>query len=542
MNLAFSVVGVPWRSSGTPKDAAGREVNAFGAFIHLIKKKPVALCILDGWGLRKETEGNAVALASTPNFDRLVASCPSATLVTHGEAVGLPAGSIGNSEVGHLHIGAGRTILMEVHRINFAIENGEFRKLPSLVEFAEKIRRAGGSAHVIGLVSDSGVHALAQHVVAAVSALAERELPVLIHVVTDGRDTSPGTAHSFIQSLIENIPESTRFATVGGRYFAMDRDRRWERVRKAWDAVILGCGLHAESPLEAIEEAARRGETDEFIQPTVVGRYAGVEPGDGVFIVNFRSDRVRQFASAMSDPAFCGFDSSGASPVAPLLGMVNYFEQPKPWLKALFEKHPVPNTLGEWTATHGRRQFRLAETEKFPHVTYFLNGGKEEPEPGEERHMPQSPKVATYDLQPEMAAAEVAAEFVEGLQTGYDLIVANFANPDMVGHTGNLGAAVRACEEVDRCLGLVLKACGRVGGAMIVTADHGNCEMMIDPISGGPHTAHTTNPVPIAVFGASSVTGLRSGTLSDIAPTLLELMGLDCPQEMTGASLLEFGN
>ncbi len=500
--------------------------------------KPVALCILDGWGQREATEGNAIALASTPNFDRLIESCPSSTLVTHGEAVGLPSGSIGNSEVGHLHIGAGRTILMEVQRINAAIKTGEFHEMPGLVEFAESIRQSGGSAHVMGLVSDAAVHALVGHVAKAVSILAGKDLPVLVHAVTDGRDTPPGTARDLVKSLIETVPDSVRFATVGGRYFAMDRDRRWERVGKAWHAFMRGRGLRARSPLEAIDNAARRGETDEFIEPTVIGDYSGVEPGDGAFIVNFRADRVRQFAAAISDPEFDGFDTSGTRPVSPLLGMVNYFEQPKPWLAALFLKQPVPNTLGAWTAFHGRKQLRLAETEKFPHVTYFLNGGKEKPELGEDRYMPQSPRVATYDLQPEMAAGEVAAKFVEGLRGGYDLTVGNFANPDMVGHTGNLDAAVRACEEVDRCLGLLLEACAGVGGSMIVTADHGNCEMMIDPETKGPHTAHTTNPVPIAAFGVPSGTDLRNGTLSDVAPTLLGLMGLDRPLEMTGRSLI----
>ncbi len=501
-------------------------------------RRTVALCILDGWGISGSTAGNAVAQARTPNFDRLFAECPSSTLTACGEAVGLPAGNIGNSEVGHLHIGAGRVMLMEMQRITAAIDDGSFFAEPALLDFAGRVTARGGRAHVAGLATDAGVHALLDHMAAAVRALTGLGLRTAVHVFTDGRDSAPGLARRHLSRLGSLIGSGARVETVCGRYYAMDRDQRWDRVRKAQRAIAAGQGRRAESARHALELAALQGETDEFILPSVVDGYDGMREGDGVFLVNFRSDRMRQLAASLADPEFGSFDVSSRPRLSAALGMVPYFGEPQPWIDSMYHKPGVPNTLGECVAARGLTQFRLAETEKYPHVTYFLNGGKERPETGEDRHMAQSPKVPTYDLAPEMAAEEVADEFVRAVRAGYDLIVANFANPDMVGHTGSLSAAVRACEAVDKGLGRAEAAIREAGGVMVVTADHGNCETMIDPRTGAPHTAHTTNPVPVILVGGSGGAELRPGTLSDLAPTILYLMGIDKPGEMTGKSLL----
>ena len=499
---------------------------------------PVALCVLDGWGIRADMEGNAIALASTPNFDKMSASFPTASLETHGEAVGLPPGNIGNSEVGHLHIGAGRTVLMEMRRIDAAIENGDFNRNPAILEFASRLKASGGTAHVIGLVSDVGVHSLLSHVAETARVLEHLNVPATIHAFTDGRDSAPGMAPTYLSELQGCLPGRVRISTVCGRYYAMDRDRRWDRVELAWRTIVFGQGNRAASVNAALKASFDAGMSDEFVLPTVIGEFDGMREGDGIFIVNFRSDRVRQMAAAISDPEFDEFDISGRPKIAASIGMADYFNPAKDWMPAVFRKQIVQNTLGEVAALAGRRQFRLAETEKFPHVTYFLNGGREQRFEGEDRHMAPSPKVATYDLAPEMAAAEVAREFAAAAANGYDLIVANFANPDMVGHTGCLEAAIKACEAVDLGLGMVTKAIRDAGGTMIVTADHGNCELMIDPETGRAHTAHTTNRVPVTLLGGPSGRQLRHGTLSDLAPTLLELLELEVPVEMTGRSLI----
>jgi 2,3-bisphosphoglycerate-independent phosphoglycerate mutase len=338
-------------------------------------------------------------------------------------------------------------------------------------------------------------------------------------------------------ALRSSLPGQVRIATVIGRYYAMDRDNRWERVETAYNAMVLGQGPTAASPEAAIAAAYDAGKTDEFIPATVIGDYAGFAPGDGFFCLNFRSDRARELLAAIADPAFDGFVREKPA-LAALLGMVTYSDRHDAWFATVFPKRNIPNTLGAWVAKHGLRQFRLAETEKYPHVTFFLNGGVETPAEGEDRHMPKSPKVATYDLQPEMSAAEVTESFVAAIEKGYDLIVTNYANPDMVGHTGDLAAAIKACEAVDHGLGAVLSALKAAGGAMIVTADHGNCETMVDPVTGGPHTAHTLNPVPVAMVGGPAGARLRDGRLADLAPTVLDLMGLDVPPEMTGTTLI----
>ena len=501
--------------------------------------KPVVLCILDGWGLRADRANNAPALANTPNFDRLMATCPNSTLVTHGRDVGLPTGQMGNSEVGHTNIGAGRVVAMDLGAIDLAIEDGSFFANPALLAFIARLKASGGVAHLIGVVSDGGVHGHILHVLAACRALAAAGVPVLLHAVTDGRDVAPSSAAEFVAQILRDLPAGAQVATVIGRYWAMDRDTRWERVARAYGAMVRGQGAAAGDALAAVEAAYARGETDEFIAPAVIGGYGGARDGDGLFCLNFRADRAREILAALAQPGFAAFDRGRAPQWAAVLGMVDYSAAHNAYMTVAYPKPVLRNTLGEWVASHGKSQFRLAETEKYPHVTFFLNGGKEVPEAGEDRYMAQSPKVATYDLQPEMSAAEVTDHLVAAIGHGYDLIVVNYANPDMVGHTGVLAAAMAACEAVDKGLGRALAALAAAGGAMIVTADHGNCETMVDPVTGGPHTSHTTNPVPVILVGGPQGADLRPGRLADLAPTLLHLMALPQPPEMTGKSLLK---
>ncbi len=501
--------------------------------------KPVILCILDGWGLSDTRDGNAPALADTPHFDRVMRDCPNATLLTHGPDAGLPSGQMGNSEVGHTNIGAGRVVAMDLGQIDLAIEDGSFDTRPALAAFIDTLQQTGGDAHLFGVVSDGGVHGHIDHLRHAVGLLSAAGIKVFIHAITDGRDVAPRCADGFIAALQADLPRDARIATVIGRYWAMDRDNRWDRVERAYRAIVEGRGEAAASAADAVQQAYARDESDEFITPTIIDGYSGTRPGDGVFCLNFRADRARQIMAALGAASFTGFERATPPAWAALLGMAEYSEAHNAFMTTVFPKREIVNTLGAWVASHGLRQFRLAETEKYPHVTFFLNGGAENAEPGEDRHMAPSPKVATYDLQPEMAAPEVGAALVQAIEQGYDLIVVNFANPDMVGHTGDLDAAIRACEAVDAALGPALEALEATGGAMLLTADHGNCEVMIDPESGGPHTAHTLNPVPVVLIGGSEGARLRDGRLADIAPTVLALMGLAAPPEMSGESLIE---
>ncbi|MEL7211422.1 MAG: 2,3-bisphosphoglycerate-independent phosphoglycerate mutase [Pseudomonadota bacterium] len=498
--------------------------------------KPVVLCILDGWGARAETEGNAPALAETPNFDRIMAECPNATLLTHGPDAGLPSGQMGNSEVGHTNIGAGRVVAMDLGQIDLAIEDGTFFENEAILGFIETLKKTGGTAHLMGLLSDGGVHGHVSHIEAAAKMIADAGVPVVFHAITDGRDVAPKSADRYLEAL--NLPETAQIGTVIGRYFALDRDNRWERVKTAYDAIVHGDGARAKTASEPIETAYADDITDEFIPATVISDYTGLTDKDGLLCLNFRADRAREILAAICAPDFDAFDIGDRPKLAAQLGMVEYSDAHSEYLATAFPKRDIQNTLGAWVAKKGLKQFRLAETEKYPHVTFFLNGGIEVPEEGEDRFMPPSPKVATYDLQPEMSAAKVTEKFVEAIAKGYDLIVTNYANPDMVGHTGDLEAAIKACEAVDQGLGQVLDALEKAGGAMIVTADHGNCEVMIDPETGGAHTAHTTNPVPVILVGGPVGATLSEGRLADLAPSLLELMGLDQPAEMTGQSLL----
>ena len=500
--------------------------------------KPVVLCILDGWGIGPTEVGNAPRLAATPHMDRLMATCPHATLITHGRAAGLPEGQMGNSEVGHTNIGAGRVVAMDLGMIDLAIEDGGFFETPALADFIATLKASGGRAHLAGLASPGGVHSHQAHIVAAAKALSDAGLEVLVHAITDGRDVAPSSAPGQIAALEADLPENARIVTVTGRYYAMDRDNRWDRVERAYRAMVEGKGMAADAAEQAIAAAHEAGKTDEFIDPAVIGDYAGMAEGDGLFFVNFRADRAREILAAIGDPDFDGFDRGPRPALAARLGMVDYSKAHDAYMTTMFPKQEIVNTLAEWVAKQGLRQFHIAETEKYPHVTFFLNGGKEPPVPGEDRYMAASPKVATYDLQPEMSAGEVTDHLVEAIGAGYDLIVVNYANPDMVGHTGDLGAAMRACEAVDTGLGRALAALEKAGGAMIVTADHGNCETMIDPETGGPHTAHTLNPVPVILVGGPDGARLRDGILADLAPTLLQLMGLPQPADMTGRTLI----
>ena len=500
--------------------------------------KPVVLCILDGWGQSAETLGNAPLQAKTPNFDRIMARGPSATLITHGPDAGLPKGQMGNSEVGHTNIGAGRVVAMDLGQIDLAIEDGSFATHPPLIDFITALKASGGTAHLMGVVSDGGVHGHLDHLIEAARIIAEAGVPVKIHALTDGRDVAPRSALAFFETLEKAMLQNVGIASVSGRYFALDRDNRWDRVERATRVILHGDGQAEKTAIKAVEEAYARGEDDEFIQPTVIGGYAGVQDGDGLFCLNFRADRAREIMAALCDPAFDAYDPGTRPTWAAVMGMAEYSESHSAYMTTMYPKPQIVNTLGAWVAAQGKTQFRLAETEKYPHVTFFLNGGEETPTKGEDRFMPRSPNVATYDLQPEMSSGEVTDHFVAAIEKGYDLIVVNYANPDMVGHTGDLNAAIVACEAVDRGLGRVLDALEKSGGAMIVTADHGNCEMMIDPETGGAHTAHTLNPVPVAVVGAADGAVLSAGRLADLAPTVLHLMGLPQPAEMTGKCLL----
>lgn len=501
---------------------------------------PVVLCILDGWGYRIESEGNAPALAKTPNYDALLTSQSPAMLACSGPDVGLPAGQMGNSEVGHMNIGAGRIIWMDLPKIDKAIDDGSFADNAALSAFAVRLKASGGAAHLMGVMSPGGVHAHQRHIAAAARALAARGVRVLLHLFTDGRDTPPSSATGFLRVFEGDLGDAGQIATLSGRFFALDRDNRWERVELAYRAIVHGEGEAAPSASAALDAARVRGETDEFVTPTRIGGYSGVSEGDGVFFLNFRADRARELLAALGDPAFDGFDDPGRPRFAAMLGVVEYSERHNTYMQVMYPPESIANTLGEWVTRQGKRQLRLAETEKYPHVTFFMNGGVETPYEGEDRKLSDSPKVKTYDLKPEMSAAEVTENLVAGIADGgYDLIIVNYANPDMVGHTGDLKAAMAACEAVDAGLGAAIAALEKAGGAMIVTADHGNCEMMIDPESGGPHTAHTTTPVPAMLVGGPAGARLHGpGRLSDLAPTLLDLMGLAQPDEMTGRSLL----
>lgn len=518
------------------------------------RPKPVALIILDGWGLAPDINGNAVRLARTPNMDRWVATYPHTMLGCAGEDVGLTEGQMGNSNVGHLNLGAGRVVYQDLARINRSIAGGEFFSNPTLVGAARAGAEPGRTLHFLGLLSPGGVHSHQDHLFALLR-LARQcgAADVAVHAFLDGRDVPPRSAGPFLAELREAAAEAGvgRVATVSGRYYAMDRDRRWERTEKAYVAMVAGQGRTAPSAEAALEEAYRRGETDEFVEPTVIVEGAGdkaghdvpvarVKDGDPVIFFNFRADRARQLTRAFVARSFDGFERPGGRLALRFVTMTSYdaaFAVP-----VAFPPERVTATLGEVVSRSGLRQLRVAETEKYAHVTYFFSGGQETPFPGEDRVLVPSPRVATYDLKPEMSAPEVTAEAVKRIESGeYDLIVLNFANADMVGHTGDLHAAIRAVEAVDRGAGRVVTAVLGAGGVALVCSDHGNAEQMIDPETGQAHTAHTTSPGPLVLASRAwegRAVDLPRGILADVAPTVLDIMGLGKPPEMTGVSRL----
>ena len=503
--------------------------------------RPVILVVLDGWGFRPGRDGNAIELGRTPVWHKLWDGTSRTLLEASGLAVGLPAGQIGNSEVGHLNLGAGRVVPQDIVRISQSIGAGEFFRIPALVKLVEDTRRHDGTLHVMGLIGTGGVHALDKHLLAAVELARRGSVPVAIHAWLDGRDTPPKSGLEFMQELLEAVGPSGRPAvsTVIGRYYAMDRDKRWERTKLAYDAMVKGIGIQVPDPITAIKQAYDAGVTDEFVKPRVITGAPLIRDGDGIFCFNYRADRMRQIVRALASPDFDGFDVSGR-PTVRLVTMTRYDEKlPFP---AAFEPIVLSRIVAEVLSDHGKTMFRTAETEKYAHVTYFFNGGYEPPYPGEERLLVPSQKVATYDLMPEMSApgvTDVLCNAIAGKQ--HDFILCNYANGDMVGHSGVLAAAVKAVETVDECLARVLTTADTAGATVLVTADHGNCELMIDPATGGPHTAHTTNPVPMVIVGVGAPNRhLRTaGSLRDVGPTILQLLGIEPPKEMTGRDLRE---
>ncbi len=503
------------------------------------RPRPVILCILDGWGHRGPAEDNAIYLANTPTWDRLISSCPTALIETSGGNVGLPDGQMGNSEVGHMNLGAGRVVMQDLPRLDAAIADGSFAERPNLVAFIEALKKSGGTAHLMGLLSPGGVHSHQDHMAAAAKIIHAAGVPVKVHAFLDGRDTPPRSAVGFIETFRKAAGESGPIATVSGRFYAMDRDKRWDRVSLAYDCLVNGKGETAADAVTAVKqfyEAKDKG--DEFVLPTVIGDYAGIAEGDGVFMLNFRADRAREITAALLDPTFDGFERTPPKTAA-ALAMTEYSSDHNRFMSVLFPPDSPANIFGQVVAEAGMTQLRIAETEKYAHVTFFFNGGEETQFPGEERILVPSPKVATYDEQPEMSAFDVTDKLIEAIESGrFDTVILNYANGDMVGHTGDIDAAKKAAEAVDQCLARLEKAVIAAGGVMLITADHGNAEQMRDPETGEPHTAHTVGAVDgILVNGPQGAT-LSNGRLADVAPTLLSLMGLPQPAEMTGHVLV----
>ena len=500
---------------------------------------PVVLCIMDGWGHRNERGNNAIALARTPVFDSLIDNQPNSLLDASGANVGLPDGQVGNSEVGHMNIGAGRIVMQALPRINQAVRDGSLATHEALASLAANLLQSGGTAHVMGLLSPGGVHAHQDHFLAVINVLVTAGVPVAIHGFTDGRDTLPWAAKQDLPGFLEALPPGATMASIIGRYFAMDRDNHWERTQAAYDAIATArAPIFAIDALMALEASYARGDSDEFITPTIIGNYHGIQNGDGLIMMNFRADRVRQLLTCFCDPANSGCNIQPLNLIG-MAGMTNYSQSLDNQIVNLYPTPDLQNTLGATIAKAGKHQLRLAETEKYPHVTFFLNGGDETLQPGEDRKMIASPAVATYDLKPEMSADAILEAALSSLHAkAHDFLIINFANPDMVGHTGDLDAAIAAVETVDRCVGILAKAVTESDGQMLVTADHGNCEIMWDQAESSPHTAHTSNPVPLILVNGNTNTYLAAGRLADLAPSILAMMGIAQPDQMTGRSLL----
>jgi len=509
--------------------------------------KPLVLTILDGWGLCDRVKGNAIKEASLPVFNDLWQTFPHTVLEASGEAVGLPEGQMGNSEVGHLNIGAGRVVFQELTRISRAIRDKSFFNNPVLVEAMEKAKRNGSSLHLMGLLSDGGVHSHLNHLFALMDMAGQMGLnKVFVHCFLDGRDVPPANAKEYILSLQQKFKElgMGAIATVMGRYYAMDRDQRWDRVARAYQAMVYGVGVKSSLPRAAVEQSYEKRITDEFVEPTVIVDEKGepvstIKSEDSIIFFNFRADRAREITRAFVDEDFSEFDRGKEPPQVHFACMTQYDITIK--APVAFPPQNLQNTLGQVLAKQGLRQLRIAETEKYAHVTFFFNGGVEEPNKGEDRILVPSPKVATYNLQPEMSAYEITDKAVDSIKTGqYDVVIINYANPDMVGHTGIMDAAVKAVEVVDECVGRLVEAVKSRGGDVMITADHGNAECMIDEETGEPQTAHTTDKVPfILITGSTNEIKLRPGSLQDVAPTVLDLLGIDKPEEMTGSTLME---
>ena len=503
------------------------------------RPKPVVLLILDGWGHRDDPADNALAQAQIPNWRRLWADAPHTLIHTEGRHVGLPDGQMGNSEVGHMNLGAGRIVYQDLTRIDAAIEDGSFFANVELRAACAAAKANDGALHVMGLMSPGGVHSHEAHIVAMLE-LAQREgvAKVAVHAFLDGRDMPPRSAEPSLVALQAKCAElgNTRIASVSGRYYAMDRDNRWDRLQRAWDAIVEARSTHAsEDALSALSEAYARGENDEFVAPTVLAGSAPMRDGDAVVFMNFRADRARQLTAAFVASDFSGFVAR--RPQLSRFACLTEYDAKLP-APVAFAPDDLRHTLGELLAGNGLAQLRIAETEKYAHVTFFFSGGREEPYPGEQRILVPSPKVATYDLQPEMSCPEVTAKLVEAIGNGtFDVVVCNIANPDMVGHTGNIAAAIQAAEAVDVAIGAIESAVRNAGGALLITADHGNLELMRDAVTGQPHTAHTVGPVPFVYVGTRAATLRAGGALRDVAPTMLDLLGLPQPAEMSGRSL-----
>ena len=508
-----------------------------------MKRKPVMLMILDGFGINENQKGNAIAVANTPNIDKLMKTWPTTKIHTSGLDVGLPEGQMGNSEVGHTNIGAGRIVYQELTRITKSIEDGDFFSIKELTEAIENCKKNNSNLHVLGLLSDGGVHSHIRHLFAILELAKRKDFEnVYVHCFMDGRDTPPTSGESYIAKLEEKMKEKGvgKIATISGRFYAMDRDKRWNRIQKAYDAMVKGEGVKATSAISAIESSYQKEVFDEFIEPTVICNgdtpVATIEDGDSVIFFNFRPDRAREITRTLVDKDFNEFETKDMN-----LFYVCFtqYDETMPNVKIAFKPERLENTFGEYISKNGLKQLRIAETEKYAHVTFFFNGGEEKKYEGEDRILVPSPKVETYDLKPEMSAVEVTDNVVEAINSGkYDSIILNYANPDMVGHTGSLEAAIKAVETIDGCVGRVVEAIEKQNGVVIITADHGNAEQMIDYKTGEPHTAHTTNPVPLILVGIEGVK-LREGRLADLAPTMLDIMELSKPQEMTGETLIE---
>ena len=508
-----------------------------------MEKKPIMLMILDGFGINENENGNAIKLAKTPNIDTLMKKYQTTEIYTSGLKVGLPEGQMGNSEVGHTNIGAGRIVYQELTKITKSIEDGDFFTIPEFTEAIENCKKYNSKLHIMGLVSDGGVHSHIRHLYGLLEMAKRRDFEnVYVHCFLDGRDTPPASAEGYLLQLEEKMREKKigKIASICGRYYAMDRDKRWDRVKKCYDALVKGEGNKAPSATIAIENSYQKEVFDEFVEPTVICNgeipVATIQEHDSVIFFNFRPDRAREITRAIVDKNFNEFETEKKDVY--FICFTSY-DETMPNVKIAFKKEPLVNTFGEVISKNGLTQLRIAETEKYAHVTFFFNGGEEKQYPGEDRILIPSPKVSTYDLKPEMSAIEVTDNVVNAINSDkYDVIILNYANTDMVGHTGSLPAAIKAVETIDKCIGKVVDAILKHHGTLLITADHGNCEQMIDYKTGDPHTAHTTNPVPLILVTENDKLKIKSGKLADLAPTMLEILGIDKPKEMTGESIL----